>query len=152
MLFRSETITYINHSPDTLEYIWIHVWPNAYKNDRTSFSEQLLKLGRTDFYFSDEEKRGYINRLDFKVNDIPARLTDHPVHQDITRLELPKPLGPGEKATITTPFHVKLPYYFSRIGYSNSDFVATQWFPKPAVYDKTGWHEIPYLEIGRAHV
>ena len=49
-------IDYTNNSPDTLYYIWFHLWPNAYKNDKTAFSEQLLKLGRTDFYFSDEKK------------------------------------------------------------------------------------------------
>ena len=67
-----EIINYTNNSPDTLHYIWFHLWPNAYKNDRTAFSEQLLQNGRTDFYFSNNEKRGYINRLDFKVDGITA--------------------------------------------------------------------------------
>ena len=57
-----ETIEYTNHSPDTLRFIWFHLWPNAYKNDRTDFSEQLLNNGRTDFYFSKAADRGYINR------------------------------------------------------------------------------------------
>ena len=52
-----EIIHYTNNSPDTLQFIWFHLWPNAYKNDRTAFSEQLLQLGRTDFYFSDEDQR-----------------------------------------------------------------------------------------------
>lgn len=64
-----ERLTYTNNSPDTLKFIWFHLWPNAYKNDRTAFSEQMLRIGRTDFYFSQNEKRGYINRLDFRVND-----------------------------------------------------------------------------------
>ena len=55
-----EKITYTNNSPDTLLFIWFHLWPNAYKNDQTAFSEQLLQNGRTDFYFSNNEKRGYI--------------------------------------------------------------------------------------------
>ncbi len=50
-------LDYINNSPDSLSFIWFHRWPNAYKNDRTAFSEQLLLNGRTDFYFSDKEKR-----------------------------------------------------------------------------------------------
>ncbi|MBO9631905.1 MAG: hypothetical protein J7578_02220, partial [Chitinophagaceae bacterium] len=54
-------LQYINHSPDTLHFIWFHIWPNAYKNDRTAFSDQLLENGRKDFYFSDKEQRGYIN-------------------------------------------------------------------------------------------
>ncbi|MBN8785668.1 MAG: M1 family peptidase, partial [Terrimonas sp.] len=29
-------INYSNQSPDTLTYIWFHVWPNAYKNDKTA--------------------------------------------------------------------------------------------------------------------
>ena len=51
---------YFNNSPDTLRFIWIHLWPNAYKNDRTAFSDQLLENGRTDFYFSNDNQRGYI--------------------------------------------------------------------------------------------
>ncbi|MEJ7681855.1 MAG: hypothetical protein WKG06_29205 [Segetibacter sp.] len=46
-----ETIEYINHSPDTLRFIWFHIWPNAYKNDRTAFSEQLLRERRKRFLF-----------------------------------------------------------------------------------------------------
>ena len=139
---------YFNNSPDTLKYIWFHVWPNAYKNDRTAFSDQLLENGRTDFYFSPEEKRGYINRLDFKVNGITAIIKDHPQHQDIIKLVLPFPLPPKQSTDIQTPFHVKLPYNFSRSGYNNKSFQLTQWYPKPAVYDKKGWHEMPYLDQG----
>src|SRR4051812_35513047 len=53
---------YTNHSPDTLTWIWIHCWPNAYRNDKTALSEQLLANGSTDFYFSNKDKKGYINR------------------------------------------------------------------------------------------
>src|SRR5215218_1465601 len=60
-----EKITYTNNSPDTLKYLWFHLWPNAYKNDKTAFSDQLLGNGNTKFYFSSKEQRGYINRLDF---------------------------------------------------------------------------------------
>ena len=47
-----ETIKYTNNSPDTLHFIWFHIWANAYKNDRTAFSEHRLKERKTDFYFS----------------------------------------------------------------------------------------------------
>ena len=26
------SIEYINNSPDKLDFIWFHLWPNAYKN------------------------------------------------------------------------------------------------------------------------
>lgn len=143
-----EKIEYINNSPDTLYFIWFHVWPNAYKNDRTAFSDQLLENGSTKFYFSDNDQRGYINRLDFKINGITAKTEDHPQHQDIIKVVLPVPLPPAAKTMIETPFHVKLPFLFSRTGYEKKAYAITQWYPKPAVYDRKGWHPMPYLDQG----
>ncbi len=143
-----ETIEYINNSPDTLKFIWFHLWPNAYKNDKTAFCDQSLENGSTRFYFSKEEERGYINKLDFKVNNITASTEDHPQHIDIIKLLLPSPLPPGQKINITTSFHVKLPFNFSRGGHDGQSYQATQWYPKPAVYDKEGWHPMPYLDQG----
>ncbi len=142
------SIQYFNNSPDTLSFIWFHLWANAYKNDRTAFSEQLLENGRTDFYFSDDAQKGYINQLDFKVDQIKSRMEIHPKFEDIVKIILPKPLLPGTSITIETPFHEKLPFQFSRTGYQNHSYQITQWFPKPAVYDKKGWHEMPYLDQG----
>jgi hypothetical protein len=61
---------------------------------------------------------------------------------------LPAPLLPGEKTIITTPFHVKLPYNYSRGGHDGQSYQITQWYPKPAVYDSKGWHAMPYLDQG----
>lgn len=141
-------IEYINNSPDTLRFIWFHLWPNAYRTDRTAFSDQLLENGRTDFYFSNSEDRGYINRLDFRVNSVLAKTEDHPQHIDIIKVLLPQPLAPGASIELTTPFHVKLPKNFSRGGHVGKSYQVTQWYPKPAVYDRYGWHPMPYLDQG----
>lgn len=139
---------YYNNSPDTLYYIWFHVWPNAYKNDRTALTNQLLENGQTDFYFSNNDQRGYINRLDFKVNGSAAKMEDHPLHQDIIKIILPQPLTPKSQVKIQTPFHEQLPFNFSRGGHVGQSYQITQWFPKPAVYDRKGWHPMPYLDQG----
>ncbi len=141
-------LQYKNQSPDTLRFIWFHLWPNAYKTDRTAFSEQLLQNGRTDFYFSSKDKKGYINRLDFRANNVLLKTEDHPLYIDLVKVILNEPLPPGSKTEITTPFHVKLPYSFSRSGHVDQSYQLTQWYPKPAVYDKNGWHPMPYLELG----
>ncbi len=139
---------YHNQSPDTLTFIWIHLWPNAYKNDRSALTQQLVEQGSTDFYFSKEEDRGYINRIQFKVEGKDATTENHPQHQEIVKLPLPAPLLPGRSVEITTPFYLKLPYHFSRSGHVKQSYQITQWYPKPAVYDRKGWHEMPYLEYG----
>lgn len=141
-------INYTNQSPDTLRYIWFHIWPNAYKNDKTAFSEQFLENGNTSFYFSQQNERGYINQLDFRVNDVHVETEDHPNDIDIIKLLLPVALAPGQNIIITTPFHVKLPYNFSRSGHIGQSYQAAQWYPKPAVYDSKGWHPMPYLDQG----
>jgi hypothetical protein len=107
-----EKITYTNNSPDTLNYIWFHLWPNAYKNDKTAFSDQLLENGKTDFYFSSKEQRGYINRLNFMVNGAAAKMEDHPNHIDIVKVLLPKPLPPSQQVIISTPFPCKTSFQF----------------------------------------
>ena len=143
-----EKIIYTNNSPDTLHFIWFHLWMNAYKNDKTAFSDQMLENGKTNFYFSSKEEKGYINRLNFKVDGITASIEDHPNFIDVIKIILPKPLLPKQKITLTTPFHEKLPFNFSRGGYDGESFQISQWYPKPAVYDKNGWHPMPYLDQG----
>ena len=143
-----EKLVYVNNSPDTLRFIWFHLWPNAYKNDKTAFAEQVTSNGSTDFYFSKEEERGYINRLDFKVDGVTASFEEHPTNIDIGKLNLPTALAPGKSITISTPFHVKLPKNISRGGFTGQTFQVTQWYPKPAVYDNKGWHRMPYIDQG----
>jgi hypothetical protein len=43
--------------------IYFHLWPNAYKNDRTAFNKQQVTNGNTNFYFSDAKNKGYIKDL-----------------------------------------------------------------------------------------
>lgn len=144
----TETIHYINHSPDTLSFIWIRCWANAYKSDRTAFSEQLIRNGRTDFYFSDKSQKGYINRLEFRVDGQLARMEDHPQYIDLTKVIFPHPLRPGDSAVLTTPFHVQLPDNFSHFGYHRDSYALTQWYPRASVYDSSGWHPDPCLDQG----
>ncbi len=59
---------YTNNSPNTLTHMYFHIWPNAYKDDLTDFAKQQVANGSTKFHFADDSLRGYIDRLDFKVN------------------------------------------------------------------------------------
>lgn len=147
-IYGKSKITYTNNSPDTLTYIWFHLWPNAYKNEQTAFAKQLLENGDTRFHFSKAYQKGYIDQIEFSINGIIAQIEKHPHHIDIIKLILPTPLLPGKNLVITTPFHVQLPFNFSRGGWNGSSYQVTQWFPKPAVYDSAGWHPMPYLDQG----
>ena len=55
---------------------------------------------------------------------------------------------PGQSLVINTPFRVKIPASFSRLGHVKQAYQITQWYPKPAVFDHKGWHPISYLDQG----
>ncbi|MCF8370766.1 MAG: M1 family metallopeptidase [Bacteroidales bacterium] len=144
-----EEIEYINNSPDSLTFIWLHIWPNAYSNHKTAFWKQKLTEYKAKEYWDYKKNPGYIDSLDFNINGQKAQWEYHPEHVDICKLILTNPLPPGESIAITTPFYVKIPpSTYSRLGHTGQSYQITQWFPKPAVYDKTGWHAMPYLDIG----
>ncbi len=144
-----ETIVYKNNSPSTLDFIWFHIWPNAYSNDSTALIQQIRNDSSRSKKMEDFGT-GSIEGLAFKVNNEPAKTEAHPNprYVDIIKVLLNKPLAPGDSVTISTPFKVKLPPYFSRSGHADGQIMACQWYPKPAVYDKDGWHEFPYLDMG----
>lgn len=142
------SMKYVNNSPDPLSTIVLHLWPNAYKNTGTAFAKQQLENGDTEFHFSKEAEKGYIDNLDFTVNNIPASYQLDSNHIDIAYLQLNSTLQPGDSITIVTPFLVKIPYSFSRLGHVGKSYQLTQWYPKPAVYDRDGWHPMPYLDQG----
>lgn len=141
-------LEYKNNSPQALEYIMFHLWPNAYKDHTTPFAKQQLENGETDFYYSKPYQKGYMDKLSFKVNAEACKWEFEPKTEEICKVYLNKPLQSGETVRISTPFHVKLPYTFSRMGHVGQSYQITQWYPKPAVYDKTGWHAMPYLDQG----
>jgi hypothetical protein len=143
-----ERLTYINNSTDTLKYLFFHLWPNAYKNDKTAFTAHQVENKEKDFYFSDENDRGFIDSLDFKVDGDPVNVSEYNNHQDIVMIELNKPLLPSQQIDITTPFRLVIPEVFSRLGHDGQQYQISQWYPKPAVYDLKGWHPMPYLDQG----
>ena len=65
MLHGNEEIVYQNNSPETLQYIWFHLWPNAYKNDQSAFAKQQLLNKKTKFHTAAAKDRGYIDSLAF---------------------------------------------------------------------------------------
>jgi len=145
----TETIEYINNSPDRLEYIYFHIWPNAYKKYNTALGKQKLEDGSTRFYHADENELGYIDELNFTSNGETLEWEYDLNNEDVCRVFLLEPLLPGESIKISTPFHVKIPKgIFSRLGHMGQSYQITQWYPKPAVYDKNGWHQMPYLDQG----
>lgn len=142
------SLHYINNSPDTLQEIWFHLWPNAYRDQTTAFAAQAIREGKSRFYFAKDNLLGNISGLDFRINDKAIQWMLDNQNPDIAVLRLDVPLLPKQGIEIETPFVVKIPASFSRLGHVGQSYQMTQWYPKPAVYDRGGWHAMPYLDMG----
>lgn len=144
-----QSVEYINNSTDTLPYIYFHLWPNAYANNHTALAKQLLRMRGKQKLFNQAELSGSIDSLDFQSSGKKLQwqlLTDT---IDICKVFLTEPLRPGDSIIITTPFRVKIPKGISsRLGHMGESYQISQWFPKPAVYNRFGWHPMPYLDQG----
>jgi hypothetical protein len=145
----SESVEYINNSRETLEFLYFHLWPNAYSENNTALARELMNRDGKSKLFNDLRLRGYIDSLNFAVGGKSIKWNLLEGYPDICQLFLNKPLKPGDTINITTPFHVRIPEgVTSRMGHIGESYQISQWYPKPAVYDRTGWHQMPYLDQG----
>ncbi|MFN5910363.1 MAG: hypothetical protein ACK45H_03420 [Bacteroidota bacterium] len=127
-LMAYEEFEYINNSPDKLDRIYVHLWPNAYRNGKTALGRQQYEGGETELTFGEEKNKGSIDSLDFKVNDQKVKWEYDPQNIDIAILYLNTPLGPGERMKVSTPFYVKIPSgSISRLGHIDQSYQITQW-------------------------
>ena len=144
-----EEFEYINKSPNELNKIYIHLWPNAYKSGETALAKQQYSQDDDDLKYGPDSLKGNIEGLDFKLNHQSIKWEYDAENPDICVLYLPVPMKTGDRVSISTPFIVNLPNgSVSRLGHVGQSYQITQWYPKPAVYDKDGWHPIPYLNQG----
>ncbi|MFN5323516.1 MAG: M1 family metallopeptidase [Bacteroidota bacterium] len=145
----SMVLNYQNNSNAVLDTIWFHLWPNAYSSNNTPLCSQMLIDGNPSLFFADKGERGSISALKFTNNGRELLTVSNDLSNEILGIVLHKPLKPGEYVRIETPFKVKIPSAaFSRLGRVGQSYYLTQWFPKPAVFDKDGWHTMPYLNRG----
>ncbi len=143
-----EKIDYINNDNKAISFIYFHLWPNAYKNNRTALAKQLLENGNDKLQYAKENELGFIDSLNFKGNGKVLQI-ETTENSDVIKLILNEPLKSLDTLKIETPFFVKIPSAkFSRLGHTGQAYFMTQWFPKPAVYDAEGWHPMPYLDQG----
>lgn len=144
-----EEFEYVNNSPDQLDRIYMHIWPNAYRNGKTALGKQQYESGEMTLTYGNEIDKGGIDSLDFKINGKNVKWEYDTENIDICILYLPVPLKSGERISVSTPYKVKIPSgSISRLGHIGQSYQITQWYPKPAVYDKNGWNPIPYLNQG----
>ncbi|MCF7796231.1 MAG: M1 family metallopeptidase [Lentisphaeria bacterium] len=147
-LTANQQLLYINHSPDTLTGLWMHLWPNGYRDDTSELARERMKSRKTRFLKTDEEARGWLDLGEVTADSRTINWHTKSDSTDLAWFELNESLLPGDSVQLNIPFQVKIPKLTSRLGHLGQHYEITQWYPKPAVYDATGWHPMPYRNWG----
>jgi hypothetical protein len=141
-LLGREIITFINASEKSVDTLFLHLYPNAFQSDTTTFMKESLFPDRIK---KKEEYRGYMEIKKINTGSGYDLTQEKIIDQTIMKLPLPKSLSPKDTIRLEIEFEVKLPQILFRMGYSGKNFMMGQWFPKMAVLEEDGrWNAHQY--------
>ena len=145
-----QELTFINHSPDTLNKVFYHLYFNAFQpgsmmdvRSRTivdpdrRVGDRISKLSQSEM--------GIQQVLSLKQNKLEL---DFNIEGTILNVNLNEPIFPGDTVQFDMEFKTQVPLQIRRSGRMNKegiDYSMSQWYPKLCEYDKDGWHANPYV-------
>jgi hypothetical protein len=150
ILSGASSILYRNNSPDTLNPIYMYLYPNGFRNNETIHAKEAAKFYTRNL--PNDEAAGWIDIKDFRIlakgESEKAEVSAFKVTDSILEAILPEPLKPGEEIQIELSFIEKVRFFQARAGYRGHQFDFAQWYPKMCVYDEDGWHAEPLHFLG----
>jgi hypothetical protein len=167
------TIELRNVSSAPLSTLRLHLYLNAFKNDRTLF--RRARVG--GFRGEEPGKPGFIDVLkltrDGDSTDLwtkhvwlvhrgespqdapddrarwPAAIAGAPDDETDVEVPLDRPIDPGDTARFHVVFRDQLPEVVERTGYAGSFHLVGQWFPKLAKLERDGrWAGFAFHHLG----
>ncbi len=148
-----ETVHYVNHSPDTLSYLWLFVEQNlcAPNSITNQLNQPPLVFLDVSFDFSCQRFKGGLTLDSLRVSGANANRT---IYGTTMRIDLAKPLAPGASVDIDAVWQFKVPENGGgRMGRDGPLYEIAQWYPRMAVYDDVrGWNHEPYIGAGEFYL
>ncbi len=156
----SETITYINNSPDELRYLWVQLDQNVRAKDSDShlINESSWK-DRETFNTVTNLKPSFDGGFKIeRVVDAMGNDLDYTINKTMMRIDLPVPLEAGERMVFTIDWWYNINDRMQiggRSGYEyfpdedNYLYTIAQFYPRLVVYsDNEGWQNKQFLGSG----
>lgn len=140
------TITYRNHSADTLGEVWLKLYLNAFRDENTLWMREASGAHRGSDY--DPRQPGWIRLERLQLLDTGEDVLPPHVDPSATVLQVPLPTAravePGATIRFAVAWTSQLPRVFARTGVADDFVMAGQWYPKLAVYDRGVWDTEPW--------
>ncbi len=141
------TLTWKNESPVEVKEMRLHLYLNAFKDERSTFMRE--SSGKHRGHTFDTSAPGWIKlgsfqrkggaelinpeKLDF-VHEDDGNVDD----QTVVRIPLSTPIPAGGSATFELAWQSRMPKVFARTGFGGNGafFMVAQWYPKPGVWEE----------------
>jgi len=151
MLRGKEEIVWTNASKDVVPDMYLHLYYNAFKNEKSTVSRENKEETMFGGDRIEDGQWGWIDitsiqladgrdlkpTMEFVAKDEPL----HPGDQTVVRVVFPEPVKPAESVHLMLEFQSKIPRGAMRTGYYQNSYFIAQWFPKPGVYEEgKGWN------------
>ena len=158
-----ETITYTNHSPDELRYLWLQLDNNIFAPD--SNANKTLTAPSFSSGMSLKAMQAMMLRKKFdggvkitSVKDDQKRELKYHIVSTMMRVQLPQPLQTGKSFRFSIDWNFNIndtKFIRSRTGYEyfpedkNYLYEMAHWYPRMVSYtDATGWQHKQFLGRG----
>jgi hypothetical protein len=158
----TETVTYINNSPDELRYLWVQLDQNHFDKNSDAPLTESAKIGANPSFpllqlaVATNSEGGY--KIS-NVRDNAGKPLKYVINKTMMRIDLPAPIKPkGGSYTFALDWSFKIvdeTKTNARSGYEffakdgNYVYQIAQWFPRMAVYyDVYGWQHKQFLGRG----
>jgi len=158
-IYGDEKITYHNNSKDELEYLWVQLDQNMRAPDSKTPLAQGESFSNTAFngpitFTKNNLKKPFEGGYKIEeVKNADGSDLSHYINRTMMRINLPKPLAPGEVFNFSIKWWYNINNHITQGGRSgfeafpdgNNTYVIAQFYPRLAVYDNVeGWQNMQF--------
>jgi len=149
-----ETIHYVNNSPHTLPYLWLHLEQNICRANSITGTLNQPPLAFADIVFDFSCGGANTDGVVLESMRIGGTAVKGSVYGTTMRVDLAVPLAPGTSLDLELAWHFTVPVQgVGRMGRDGPLYEIAQWYPRVAVYDDVkGWNHEPYIGAGEFYL
>jgi len=155
-IYGDEKITYHNNSKDVLEYLWVQLDQNMRADDSKT---PLAQSNAASAFLTPENfkkefmKEGKGFGFNIEKVTVDGKPLSYLINWTMMRINLPKPLNPGEKFVFNIKWNYKINNSVKDGGRSgfedfpdgNNNYTIAQFFPRLCVYNNVeGWQNMQF--------
>lgn len=144
ILNATEKVTFFNKSNKSIDDIYFHIYPNAFRMDEAA----PVMFNDFSYAYPNGFTPCYIDILNISIDDKKIDYSIGGVDGTILKLNLKNPIKKNEYIKIKISFQLKVPESRDRVGYYNGSYIFGNWYPIAAVYDDRGWSIDRFYDIG----